>query len=562
MRYNHIFLIFAALMAIATGCKDESWHHDGPGKKYGILSFESMNFEISGGIDQQDSSRSEGTDNFVVEIYGATGIVDRYSYSTLPDKIELEVGDYSVKVRTSEIYKAAWEKPYYEGLQNVTISENSTTEVEKVICSLSNIKVSIAIAEDLRKLMANDCKVHVIANDEGELEFTLDDIDNGKAGYFEYTNSSKTLVATLTGTVDGKPLSLQAIYTDLEPGQHRIIYYSVKIVDPDDPNNPGTDPEDPNKPGTTDPDDPNNPGTDPEDPNKPGTTDPDDPNNPGTDPEDPNKPGTTDPDDPNKPGTDPEDPNKPGTTDPDDPNNPGSTTGFIKLPNGITIEVSVKTVDLNMTYPGEYYDPITGIIRPGDDDPYYTPPTAKPEDPQKPPVDLTENGDGPTEPENPNPPIEPIDPTPVDPEDPDNPTPEDPDDPTPPASNIKFESATLSFDSPNSTDVSPALVVITSEYGMTNLRVKIGSSNDNFIASAGELLPLDFDLAHPGASGNDFKSLGFPVGNEVIGATHLNFDITQFVPLLKAFEGTHTFMLEVTDEKGSSESRTLTIISE
>lgn len=560
MRYKHIFLIFAALMAIATGCKDESWHHDGPEKKYGILSFESMNFEISG-IDQQDSSRSEGTDNFVVEIYGATGIVDRYSYSTLPDKIELEVGDYSVKVRTSEIYKAAWEKPYYEGLQNVTISENSTTEVEKVICSLSNIKVSIAIAEDLRKLMANDCKVHVIANDEGELEFTLDDIDNGKAGYFEYTNSSKTLVATLTGTVDGKPLSLQAIYTDLEPGQHRIIYYSVKIVDPDDPNNPGTDPEDPNKPGTTDPDDPNKPGTDPEDPNKPGTTDPDDPNNPGTDPEDPNKPGTTDPDDPNNPGTDPEDPNKPGTTDPDDPNNPGSTTGFIKLPNGLTIEVSVKTVDLNMTYPGEYYDPITGIIRPGDDDPDYTPPTAKPEDPQKPPVDLTENGDGPTEPENPNPPIEPIDPTPVDPEDPDNPTPEEPDDPTPPQPQIAFSASELKFDTPNKYTTSlDGKVFIHADAGIASLILNITSSNPGFADIGNGLSGLDF------AKPDDAKELGdefnIAYGSQVKDQTDVTFDITQPMGLLKLFPGTHNFIITVTDNSGNTKEVTLTIVTD
>lgn len=529
MIYRHILPILAMMMlAVATGCKDESWHHEGPEKKYGTLSFQSMDFEISGMEQQEEGSRSEGADNFVVEISDATGVVDRYSYTALPDKVELEVGDYSVKVRTSEVYKAAWEKPYYEGLQNVTIAENSTTEVEKVVCRLSNIKVSIAIAEDLRKLMANDCKVLVIANDEGELEFTLDDIDNGKAGYFEYTNSSKTLVATLTGTVDGKQLSLQAIYNDLEPGQHRIIYYSLKPVDPEGPDKPGTDPD---NPGT-------DPGTDPDDPDNPGT-DPDNPDNPGTDPDNP--------DNPDNPGTDPDEP----TTDPEDP-----TTGRIEISNGIYIDVTVKTVDLNMSYPGEYYDPITGIIRPGDDDPDYTPPTPKPEDPQRPPVDLTDNGEGPVEPDDPNPPIGPVDP--VDPDEPDEP--DGPDEPTPPASSIAFDSETLSFDSPNSTNVSPALVVITSEYGITSLRVKIDSSNGNFIASAGELLPLDFDLANPGAYGNDFKSLGFPVGDEVTGATTLNFDITQFVPLLDAFEGTHTFLLEVTDEKGYKESRTLTII--
>ena len=105
--------------------------------------------------------------------------------------------------------------------------------------------------------------------------------------------------------------------------------------------------------------------------------------------------------------------------------------------------------------------------------------------------------------------------------------------------------------------------MITSKLGLTNLHVKIESDNENFILSAGELLPLDFDLAHPrdDKEKNDFSSLGFPVENEVIGAKNLDFDITAFVPLLAAFPGNHTFTLTVTDEKGYTVSKILTIES-
>jgi hypothetical protein len=495
MMNKYIIALLSLFVMIATSCRDESWHHDGPGEKYGTLSTKSIALKISGEeneIGRSDDNGEHDLSEFIVEILDGSTVIERYSYKDLPEAISLPVGPYSVKVRNTDVKEAAWEDPYYTGAQEFVIKENLVTEVETVVCKLSNIKVSIKVSDDLRQLMSDDCKLTVLANNVGELVYGLKEIDNATAGYFEYTTASNTLIATLTGTVDGKPLSLQTIYTDLAPGQHRIIYYSIKTVEGEDPENPGRPIE---------------------------PTDPDDPDNP------------------NKP----EEP-----TDPEQPSN-----GKIEISNGYGLDVTVKIIDLNMKYPGEYYETIDGIIRPGDDDPDYTPPTTEPEDPKKPPVDMTDDAEKPTEP--------------VDPEEPDkpDPKPEEPGKPVEPVSQIDFTSETLSFDKPNSTDIAPAIVVISSKLGLTNLHVKIESDNENFILSAGELLPLDFDLAHPrdDKEKNDFSSLGFPVENEVIGAKNLDFDITAFVPLLAAFPGNHTFTLTVTDEKGYTVSKILTIES-
>ncbi|MDE5646413.1 MAG: DUF4493 domain-containing protein [Muribaculaceae bacterium] len=525
MKRYHIFLILSLLATLATGCKDETWNHDGPGKKYGTLSFKSIVCEISG---EQNIGRTIDSDEFTVEVTDGTKIINRYTYSQLPDNLQLETGDYSVIVRTSEVQKAAWEAPYYEGTKVLTINEDATTEVEKVICRLANIKVSVSVAKDLRPLMASDCHVHVIANDEGELTFSLADIDANKAGYFQYTDASKTLIATLNGTVSGKPLTLQAVYTDLEPGQHRIIYYSLKPV------NDPTTPDDPNKPGI-DPEDPDNPGTDPEDPDKPGT-DPEAPNNPGTDPEDPDKPGT-DPENPDKPGTDPEDP----------------TTGRIELSNGLYLDVTIKTVNLNMSYPGEYYDPITGIIRPGDDDPDYTPPTAQPEDPQRPPQDLTDDNAIPAEPVNPKP--EDPEPPVVDPD------PEEPEEPTPPQAQITFSASQLKFDTPNkfSTDLD-GKVFIHADAGIARLILNISSTDDDFAMIGAGLSGLDF------AKPDDAKELGetfhIAYGDQVKDKTDVTFDITEPMGLLESFHGTHNFEISVTDNQGNTKTVVLSIVTD
>jgi hypothetical protein len=75
-------------------------------------------------------------------------------------------------------------------------------------------------------------------------------------------------------------------------------------------------------------------------------------------------------------------------------------------------------------------------------------------------------------------------------------------------------------------------------------------------------MPTTFDLAYPGDKSEVYASLGLPVGDEVLGATTLDFNISQFVPLLKAFPGTHKFQLSVTDAKSQQLVKTLTFVAE
>ncbi len=128
---------------------------------------------------------------------------------------------------------------------------------------------------------------------------------------------------------------------------------------------------------------------------------------------------------------------------------------------------------------------------------------------------------------------------------------------------ITITSETLSFTEPNAIDGGQAVVNIHSENGISHFLVKIESTNDNFIASAGELMPLNFDLAYPGDYGEIFSgSLGFPVGDQVIGAKDLQFDITTLAPLLQSFPGTHKFTLTVEDSTSYQKIVSITFVVE
>ena len=71
------------------------------------------------------------------------------------------------------------------------------------------------------------------------------------------------------------------------------------------------------------------------------------------------------------------------------------------------------------------------------------------------------------------------------------------------------------------------------------------------------------DLVNPGEFETAIKNLGFPVKEDVINKTELDFNITQFTPLLGIYgAGTHQFVINLTDNNDKSITETLTIITQ
>lgn len=135
--------------------------------------------------------------------------------------------------------------------------------------------------------------------------------------------------------------------------------------------------------------------------------------------------------------------------------------------------------------------------------------------------------------------------------------PENPDNPDPtPETTIEFVT-TLSWDEPNGVDGDSYVVTIKSEEPLAHLKVKIESTNAGFIEQAGELLPMEFDLADAGDAAEGLASIGLPVNDQVTGQKEVVFDITQLVPLLKIYEGDHTFTLNASDDKDGSLTKAL-----
>lgn len=413
-----IFMALAFAVGL-TGC-DDDWNHDIT--KTGTVSLSSMGVEVSN-VEQVMTRAGVDVSSFLVKIYNAQGsLVEQWVYSEMPEVFTLPVGEnYVVRVESHAVAKAEWEHPYFKGEKTFSITDNKITEIGVVTCKFASLKVSIRYTDSLRAKMGDDVKVTVVANDEGRLEYNATE---ARAGFFDVIEGSTTLVATFTGTVGGYPEELRKVYTDVAPGQHRIITFDLKTGDPTKPDQTGTI-------------------------------------------------------------------------------NPG---GF-----GVDVSVEDEFLGGNANV-GDEDEINSGNQRPGGDD-------------------GGEGGGG-----------------------------EDPNPPTPPAdSQIDITSATLNLEGVNNVaDVTgDAIVKIVSKKGIAHFEVSIKTNNSDFESAVSDLMPLNFDLAYPGNDADNFASIGFPVGDQVIGATDLTFDITQFVPLLSAFPGEHTFTLTVTDENDFKESKSL-----
>lgn len=177
--------------------------------------------------------------------------------------------------------------------------------------------------------------------------------------------------------------------------------------------------------------------------------------------------------------------------------------------------------------------------------------------------DIQESGDRPNQEEKPKP---------------DNPDPQPGDE-----DKITFTSETLANDNGNVLDDTPnnaddfgegkkeAKIHIHSEAPIASFKVKINSETLTADVLSGVGLAPEFDLADPIVKTDDgekkdltegLKGLKFPVGDEVKGATDLDFDITEFVPLTMIYgAANHRFILTVTDNAGNSKTLTLLIVS-
>ena len=249
--------MLAAVAFVAAGCVNEEPPYKEepkptPGDATGFLSVSGLSMRVVNDEtdvrpdDTSDQTQSpqavSGTraeqpdvDGFIVEILDADNAqVFKKTYAELKQQLaepmELPVGAYRMEVRSKESTPdVAWEHPVYGATSSFTISKAQTTQLEEVVCTLQNIKVTVDYSSELAGMLADTSKATISLGQTSQ-EFLKTET---RAAYFKSLDIENTLVFNFDGVFAGTdiPAQFSKQITGVKAGQWRKISVVINYAD-------------------------------------------------------------------------------------------------------------------------------------------------------------------------------------------------------------------------------------------------------------------------------------------------------------------------------------------
>ena len=222
--------IASAATAVLVGCDSESTFFSN--SEEGQLNCKALSVDyINSGTRATNVDTGDFTVNFVNTKTEET--VNTYTYSKLPEIVSLPAGEYRAEaVYGNSKIAADWDNPFYEGSSSFTIEKGKITDdVEPIECYLQNIRVEVDLVDETgMDIIDSDVKVLVKAGSEGELEYDSEHIDS--IGFFRYDDGSNTIIAELSGTLDGfYTEGITRVYNDASAGKAYRIRFHINRPD-------------------------------------------------------------------------------------------------------------------------------------------------------------------------------------------------------------------------------------------------------------------------------------------------------------------------------------------
>ena len=249
--------MLAAVAFVAAGCVNEEPPYKEepkptPGDATGFLSVSGLSMRVvydetdvrpDDTSDQTQSPQAvSGTraeqpdvDGFIVEILDADNAqVLKKTYAELKQQLaepmELPVGAYRMEVRSEESTPdVAWEHPVYGATSSFTISKAQTTQLEEVVCTLQNIKVTVDYSSELAGMLADTSKATISLGQTSQ-EFLKTET---RAAYFKSLDIENTLDFNFDGVFADTdiPAQFSKQITGVKAGQWRKISVVINYAD-------------------------------------------------------------------------------------------------------------------------------------------------------------------------------------------------------------------------------------------------------------------------------------------------------------------------------------------
>lgn len=174
-------------------------------------------------------------DGFIVEILDADNAqVFKKTYAELKQQLaepmKLPVGAYRMEVRSEESTPdVAREHPVYGATSSFTISKAQTTQLEEVVCTLQNIKVTVDYSSELAGMLADTSKATISLGQTSQ-EFLKTET---RAAYFKSLDIENTLDFNFDGVFADTdiPAQFSKQITGVKAGQWRKISVVINYAD-------------------------------------------------------------------------------------------------------------------------------------------------------------------------------------------------------------------------------------------------------------------------------------------------------------------------------------------
>lgn len=174
-------------------------------------------------------------DGFIVEILDADDAqVLKKTYAELKQQLaepmKLPVGAYRMEVRSKESTPdVAWEHPVYGATSSFTISKAQTTQLEEVVCTLQNIKVTVDYSSELAGMLTDTSKATISLGQTSQ-EFLKTETC---AAYFKSLDIENTLDFNFDGVFADTdiPAQFSKQITGVKAGQWRKISVVINYAD-------------------------------------------------------------------------------------------------------------------------------------------------------------------------------------------------------------------------------------------------------------------------------------------------------------------------------------------
>ena len=195
------------LLVIATGCNNEEIRYGGERGKLSLsLSAEGNFVEVSPMSQSEDTADVDEFSISIIDVASGRMVETWERFADVPAEVSLEPAEYRVEAKSPGNLPVAWNQPVFEGSQTVSVSPGLTESVS-LVCTISNMKVSVRYTDAFLKEVEPDFTVTVSTSD-GPLIFTKERIDASDAGYFK--------VSPLTLDLSARRVSGEAVTWHME----------------------------------------------------------------------------------------------------------------------------------------------------------------------------------------------------------------------------------------------------------------------------------------------------------------------------------------------------------